>query len=345
MDNLKLKVVEKVWETPQSCTFYFENTAGQTVFYKPGQFLTFLLEIGGKEVRRCYSICTVPVKDKMLGITVKRAEQGLASIHFTEKINIGDVLECLHPSGQFYPTMASKNRKEYFLIGAGSGIVPLFSILQTLLFKEPHSTVHLVYANRDEQSIIFNKKLANLELQYSDRLNIVHVLSRPSSGWLGFKGRLNEDLLVDIVQECAQEPKQETMFFLCGPHDFMKMAERTLVQIGYPNDTIKKEDFASNVTVEKSNGIHSLVKIIYKNQEYEFQISEGQSILDAALENGIKIPYSCTNGVCTACIGTCVDGKVDFSSSDALSKNEIAQGYVLTCVGYPLTSNVTIRVD
>ena len=345
MDILKLKLVKKVWETPHACTFYFENTVGHTVFYKPGQFLTLLLVIGGVEVRRSYSLCTVPVKDKLLGITVKRAPQGLASIFLTEKVNVGDTLECLYPSGLFYPQIASKNRNNYFLIGAGSGIVPLFSILQTLLIKEPHSKIHLVYANRDEFSIIYDKILSNLELQYSDRLNIVHVLSRPKSEWMGFRGRLNENLVEKIIQECCSKQKHENRFFICGPHDFMKMTEDTVLQMGYSADVIKKEDFVLNVTVYKSKGMLSLVKIIYKDQEHEFQMPEGQSILDAALENGIKIPYSCTSGICTACIGTCVEGKVDFSTSQALSQNEIQKGYVLTCVGFPTTPKVTIHID
>jgi len=348
MVNLRLKVVGKVVETSDSCTFSFENTAGNTLFYKPGQFLTVILELKGEEHRRSYSLCTVPVKDKFPAITIKRVDGGVVSNHLIDHLKVGDVLECLHPVGMFFPVLDLKNKKEYFLFAAGSGITPLYSILQTILLKEPHSNVNLIYSNKDESSIIFKSKIDELELQFLDRLKVVHILSRPIETWQGFKGRLTNELVQNLVSELIQVEKTNVLFFLCGPLEFMNTCKSAIVDLGFSSESIKREDFATTKVVETDFypiDDDKEVKLFYNGKEYDFLVPNGKSILKGALENGIRIPYSCESGVCTACIGTCIEGEVDFSFSDALSENEKKQGYILTCVGKPVTQKVVIRID
>ncbi len=348
MSELKLKVVQKNWETPDTCTIYFENVAGSTVFYKPGQFLTFLLNLKGNEVRRSYSLCTVPVKDKHPAVAVKRVANGLGSNYLIDHLKIGDVLESMHPTGIFVPELSLSNKKEYFLIAAGSGISPLFSILQTILLKEPKSIINLIFSNRNEASIIFKTKLDDLELDYQDRLKVVHILTKPTVNWQGFRGRINEQLLKDLISELNQFPKTDALFFLCGPTDFMATAERTIKELGFKTSAIKKEEFSTtNLMKDAKNeiGEEKQVKILYQNQEHEFLLAAGKSILEGAQENGIRLPYSCTNGFCTACIGTCIEGEVDISRSDVLSENEKKQGLILTCIGRPISSKVVVKID
>lgn len=349
MVNLRLKVVEKVVETSDSCTFFFENTAGNTLFYKPGQFLTIIIELKGGEHRRSYSLCTVPVKDKFPAITVKRVQGGLVSNHLIDTIEVGDVVECLHPAGTFSPILDLKNKKEYFLFAAGSGITPLYSILQTILLKEPLSNVNLIYSNKDELSIIYKSKLDDLELQFLDRLKVVHILSKPTETWQGFKGRLTNELVQDLVSELSQATISNSMFFLCGPSGFMNTCKSAIENLGFVAESIKKEDFAGAKITETDISVvvddDKQVKLFYNGKEYDFLVPNGKSILKGAQENGIRIPYSCESGFCTACIGTCTEGEVDISASDVLSENEKKQGYILTCIGKPVTQRVVIRID
>lgn len=348
MVNLRLRVVDKVVETSDACTFSFENTTGNTLFYKPGQFLTVILELKGEEYRRSYSLCTVPVKDKFPAITVKRVQGGLVSNYLLDHLKVGDMLECLHPAGTFTPVLDSKNKKEYFLFAAGSGITPLFSIMQTILLKEPHSNVHLIYCNRNVSSIIYKSKLDELELQFLDHLKVVHVLSKPSEAWSGFGGRLTNELVQNLVSELSQTEKSNVLFYLCGPSGFMHTCKSAIENLGFMAESIKKEDFASTKNVEADISFvdnDKQVKLFYNGKEYEFLVPNGKSILKGAQENGIRLPYSCESGFCTACIGTCTEGEVDISASDVLSENEKKQGYVLTCIGKPVTKKVVIRID
>lgn len=349
MANLNLKVVEKIAETSDAYTFCFENTSGSTVFYKPGQFLTLVLNIGNEEYSRSYSLCTVPVKDKYPAITVKRVQNGLVSNYLIDNIKVGDVVECMYPAGVFHPELDLKNKKEYFLFAAGSGITPLYSILQTILLKEPSSNVNLIYCNRNESTIIYKSKLEELEIQFIDRFKMVHVLSNPSVDWHGFRNRMDGTLARNLIQELAQKTMSDAVFFLCGPSDFMHTCMDTILQMGYEPERIKKEVFgnASMATSTEVNvdGKVKEIKLFHRGKEYDFLVEEGKSILKSALENGIKLPYSCTSGVCTACIGTCLEGEVDISSSDVLSENEKKQGYILTCIGKPISQKVVIQVD
>lgn len=347
---LKVKVKQKIWETKDACSFYFEHREGNTLFYKPGQFLTLLLSINGEEVRRPYSFCTIPVKDKFPGVTVKRVEGGLVSNYLLDNVQEGQELECLYPAGTFFAEIHPLHKKEYVLVASGSGITPLYSILQTVLFKEPGSNVILIYCNRDEDSIIYKSKLDTFEFQFADRLKVVHVLSQPTNDWMGFRGRLDANLLENLVSELVTLSLEALSFFLCGPTLFMKDVEATFLSMGFTQDRIRKEDFGSFVSpMETTSSFSSAqtkeVTIIYRKNEDTFLLSEGQTILDAALDNGVRMPYSCRMGVCTACLGTCIEGEVDLGNSDALSENEKKKGYVLTCIGKPISDKVVIQID
>jgi ring-1,2-phenylacetyl-CoA epoxidase subunit PaaE len=348
----RIRIKEKIWETQDTCSFYFENLEGNTLFFKPGQFITVHFLLNGQEFRRSYSLSTVPVRDKRPGIAVKRVKGGIISNYMLDNLEVGDTLEYDFPAGTFYPELGAQNKTCYFLIGAGSGITPLYSMLQTILHKESLAQIVLLYANRNEQSIIFKDKLDQLDFLHSDRLKIIHILSSPSAEWPGFKARLHDDLLKNLILELNQLEAQDTRFFLCGPDPFMQMAKETILELGFVSSAIKMEKFVplaspqKKVDTEPSPGMSSkTAKIVYGSKEYMIEINGDQTILEAALENGIKLPYSCQNGVCTACMGTCLEGKVDVSDADALTESEKNKGYILTCVGRPISDHVVIQVE
>ena len=345
MDTLKFKIKDKFWETPEACSFVLENVNGNTLFYKPGQFLTLIVNFNGVEHKRSYSLSSVAVKDKHPCITIKKLKSGNVSSFLIESLHIGDHIEAHYPAGMFTPELHPANVRQYYLLAAGSGISPLFSMLKSILLKEPKSVLNLIYSSRDEEHIIYHKQISQLEFEHPEKLNVVHLLSNPSENWQGFKGRADQELLQNLISELSLDIDKS--FFLCGPKDYMDMAENAIILLGFSKDLIKRESFSAEIKkgfIEEF-AVNKYVKIFHRNNVFEFQLTSNQTILDGALDNNYRIPYNCASGVCTACIGTCLEGEVDMGDSDALSENEKKKGLVLTCIGIPLTERTVIQID
>ena len=219
-------------------------------------------------------------------------------------------------------------------------------MLKSILIKEPKSFVNLLFSSRDEGHIIYSKQVTHLEFEFPERLNVTHLLSNPSENWQGFRGRADQELIQNLISELSLDI--EKSFFLCGPQDYMEMAEIAIKTLGFASENIKKESFKSeskphSQMIKVPSNKH--VKIIYRKEVYEYELEEDQTILDGALDNNYRIPYNCASGVCTACLGKCIEGEVDMGDSDALSENEKKMGLVLTCIGKPISDRVVIQID
>ncbi len=183
-----------------------------------------------------------------------------------------------------------------------------------------------------------------------------HVLSQPGSGWKGLSGRLNRSMILKIMDRLSLPPLYDTEYYLCGPEEMMQEVKEALKIRRVPAERIHKESYASTLQDspaqsgevrtaegEETNTTH-VVTIQYEGAEYKVEVSPDQTILDAALAEDIDLPYSCQSGLCTACRGKCLSGKVVLDEQDGLSEPEVDEGYVLTCVGHPLTSDVVIEI-
>ena len=346
-----LKVKELIKETEEAVTIVFEHPAKGKLSYKPGQFLTLILTIDNEKLRRSYSLCTAPSADDFPAITVKKVINGKASNYLFNTIKQGDVIEAMQPAGTFTVETKRFGSRNAVLIGAGSGITPLLGIAKAILEDESSSTVYLLYGNRNEQSIIFEKKLEALTTKYKGRLKTIHVLSQPDASWKGQTGRLNRPSIIKLLETFPSFKFAKADYFICGPEGMMHEALDALKILGVPGDKIHKESFASSAPQESghivtSNSIADTeVMVIYQGTEYKFKVPASQSILQAALDQDIDLPYSCQSGLCTACMGKCVSGKVKLDETDALSDKELEKGYVLTCVGHPVTNDVVIEID
>ena len=174
-----------------------------TFDYKPGQHLNIKFVIDGKEARRSYSLNSCPQKWELLQVTVKRARGGLVSNYVNDRLQVGDQLEVMPPTGTFAAAIDADHYKHYFLFGAGSGITPLLSILRSVLEAEKHSFVHLFYGNRNLSSMLFRGQLEELQKQYQERFMLVHVLTEPYSDWTwswkGRKGRIDKEAVESLV--------------------------------------------------------------------------------------------------------------------------------------------------
>ncbi len=350
----QLKVKEVIKETKDAITIVFEQPENPLT-YKSGQFLTLILTIDGKEVRRAYSLSSSPLVDNEMAVTVKRVDGGLVSNYLNDRCSAGDTIKVMEAMGSFTTEYNETNKRHLIMFAGGSGITPMMSIIKTLLVKEPDSICSLIYCNRNLESIIFRDALDELQANYEGRLRVIHVLDDAPMNWQGHSGLLNHDMLVKIFERLPDWGNDHTTFLMCGPEGMMKNVQNILIEQEIPEDNIYKESFVAG-TIDKelkgadeedesSDSAESReVKVIYDGEEHVFKVEAGNTILETALDLGIDLPYSCQSGLCTACRGKCISGKVKLDEEEGLSESELAEGYVLTCVGHPVSDDVVIEI-
>jgi ring-1,2-phenylacetyl-CoA epoxidase subunit PaaE len=348
---IHLTVKEVIRETEDAVTLVFQNPASP-LKYKPGQFLTLIINIKGEKVRRSYSLCTYPGVDSDPAVTVKKVPGGLVSTFVADNVKPGDQIEVMEPMGIFTAEPDYHKKRDIVLAGGGSGITPLMGIARAILHDEPLSTVYLFYANRDENSIIFSNKLNQLKAEHGDRFHVIHVLSQPLNNTHKPAGRLNRSSFIKLLETFPKLDLAKAEYFVCGPKGLMEEIEHGLALLKVPSTQIHKESFVSGPAEEAKGKVVEAtqdgpkeVTIIYQGNEYKIVVPQNKTILQTALDKKIDLPYSCQSGMCTACMGKCTSGKVHLDDPDGLSDKEIDQGYVLICVGHPVSSDVVIEID
>jgi ring-1,2-phenylacetyl-CoA epoxidase subunit PaaE len=350
----ELKVKNIIHETRDAIVIIFEQPAEGKIEYKSGQFLTLIAPVNGKDVRRAYSLCTSNFVDNDLAVAVKRVEKGVMSNWLADHLKPGSKLKVMEPMGQFTTEYVKTQKRHIIMFAGGSGITPMMSIIKSMLTQEPESIVSLIYCNRDIDSIIFKKSLEELETKYEGRLHVIHVLDNAPMNWQGYSGLLNHDMLTKLFERIPDWGVQSTTFLMCGPEGMMKNVETLLAQRNIPKEKIFKESFVQGtIDKEEKQDVATTaagplkereVTIRYDGQEYKVVVPPNKSILETALDQGIDLPYSCQSGLCTACRGKALSGQVKLDEEEGLSKSERAEGYVLTCVGHPLTDDVVIEI-
>ena len=337
-----LKVKEVTRETADAVSIHFEQPKSGHITYQSGQFFTVTVEVNGKEERRAYSLCSSPYTDACPAVAVKRVANGVVSNYLNDHVKAGDTLKLMEPNGNFTTEFHASNSRHLLLFGGGSGITPLISLAKSTLSQEPNSRVTLVYANRDVQSIIFNKTIN--KLAKDERFEIVHVLETPKEGFKSYKGYLNQDIVREVTNKVQPETAE---FFICGPAPMMEITIGALKALGIADEKIRKESFVStapNHTESPDELTEKEVTIIYDGESYKYTVAPNETILEKGLEEEIDLPFSCQSGLCTACRGKCLSGKVKMDEEEGLSESEREEGYVLPCVSHPLTDDVVIEI-
>lgn len=342
---MTLKVKEVIKETSDAVTIAFKQPLFRKIKYQSGQFLTVIVSVNGQSLRRSYSLSSSSITDDALAVTVKRVQNGVVSNYLNDHVKEGDKIDLMEPMGNFTPPESAKN---LILWGAGSGITPLMSVIKTALVGDSSRTVTLIYANTHENSIIFKKQLAELENKYSGRFKVLHILSKPQSpNWAnGLRGRLTNERTPDILNACPDLKNTNSYVMICGPQGFMEVAEQIVRGLGFGSERILKESFYLETAISDNNSlIERKVTVLLAGQSHTLTVSPKKTILDAALDKNLDMPYSCQSGLCTACRGLCKSGKVKMDTSDGLSNKELAEGYVLTCQSHPLSDDVVIDMN
>ncbi|MEO0334926.1 MAG: ferredoxin--NADP reductase [Pseudomonadota bacterium] len=361
-----LKVAEKIQETPNAYSFRFEIPAElETRFqYKAGQFVTLFLSVGEKHIRRSYSLCTSPSHDRHFQITVKQVEGGLGSNHLANSIHESDTVYVTPPQGTFFQPIESGKAAEYFFIAAGSGITPVFSILKETLTTDPSAKAYLLFANRDEDHIIYKDLLADLTQTFSNRLFITHQLSKPKSAYPG-SGRCDEARVSDFVAE--HKASQHVQAYLCGPDGFMDCARAALMSHGFNESQVRTESFTTVVADQQAQQQESTPEIelegvvigdttaktaiptkmtaILNGETVEVDVDPDVSVLENLINAGQNPPYSCMDGACMACMAKVTSGKVVQEDFGILTDDNVDAAEALTCQAKAASDNLVVDFD
>lgn len=340
-DAVRLVVREIVRETDDACSVVLEPPADRVAdfTYRPGQFLTLQLPHPDGAVARCYSLCSSPDVDDELRIAVKRVADGPGSNWINDVLAVGDEVECLPPGGVFTPKSLDD---DLLLFAGGSGITPVLAILKSALTVGSGRIV-LVYANQHERSVIFGEQLRDLVEANPERLHVLHWLE-------SLQGLPSRALLKAFIA-----PYREYSAFLCGPSPFMETVTHALRDCAVPPSRIHIEKFQSLtenpftmaapvVSDDPADaGDTTQLQVDLDGETHSFDWPRQTKLLDFLLEKGLKAPYSCRQGACSACACILDEGEVKMLTNEILEQEDLHEGYVLGCQSLPLTDTVKIR--
>jgi ring-1,2-phenylacetyl-CoA epoxidase subunit PaaE len=355
----QVKVLKVVQETSDAVSVSFEvpEELKSNFNFLPGQYTTLRLNINGEQVNRSYSFCSSPFMNEPLTIAVKRVENGKGSNFVNNHFKPGTEVELMEPMGNFHTELNEHSAKHYVLFGGGSGITPVLSILKSVLVKEPKSKVTLFYGNRNENSIIFKQLLAELVTQFGNRLKLVYIFDAPLAP-ATYSGYVVKEMALKLLRENTDMNFQSAEFFICGPTPMMKEVESALNLLDIPKSKIHIEYFTAKAeedrvaadvgTVASTEAPFTgktKVTIIFDGNTREFEVSEKETILEAALDAGYDPPYSCMVAACCTCRAKLISGKVEMDDRESLTDGEIAKGYVLTCQAHPKSNGIILNYD
>ena len=319
--------------------------------FLPGQHLPIQIEIDDKPVRRTYSICSVPGAWP-LEIGIRIQPDGRFSGFVAERLQAGDVLQVMPPFGQFHASIDPANEKTYLAFASGSGITPIISIMKATLEQEPGSRFLLFYGNRRQNTTMFIDDLYALKNSFPERLQLYFLFTREEQEYPIFSGRLDGEKTAELYKTFCNglEPDEA---FVCGPDTMIESVRNALLELNMNDDVIHVERYgaprkkpvaspAETATGEQDRKI----TIIIDGHKKSFQMSsEGGSILDAAAEHGIELPFSCKGGVCATCRTHVREGEVRMDTNYGLEPWEVEKGYVLACQSHPVSDGVTLDYD
>jgi len=319
----------------------------QQFSFHPGQHLTIKAEVNGEELRRCYSICSSP-QEQQLEIGIKAIPEGRFSNYAVKELQAGDQLEVMTPQGHFGFTPEATQQKNYLGIAVGSGITPVLSMLKSALEQEKDSTFTLLYGNRNANSMMFRNELLGLKNRYPQRLHINYFFSRETNDVPLWNGRLDGAKLRELGKGLF-DWSQFDACYICGPEEIFEDCYTALVEGGLSEENYHAERFnTTSKPREKSlnQSENTLVKIKRDGRKMTIDMtSQDDSLLDAALRQGVDLPYACKGGVCATCICKVNSGEVEMATNYSLESDQIENGYVLSCQTVPTSSEIEIDFD
>lgn len=341
----KLTIKNIVKETSDAVSVLFDvpTNLQEEFSFIAGQYVTLKTTINDEEVRRAYSLCSLP-KSNEFKVAIKAVENGKFSVYATTQLKAGDTLEVSKPEGKFI--LNPEPNKNYIGFAAGSGITPVLSMIKSVLETEPTANFTLVYGNKSVTDTIFYSELNELKNTYPKRFNLHYIFSRKSEENALF-GRIDKANTNYFVKNTYKE----TVFnkaFLCGPEQMVNIVSETLLENGFLTENIHYELFTASSDKENLSEIkdgNTQITILLDDEEISFSMEQTKAILAAALNNNLDPPYSCQGGVCSSCIAKVTEGKAIMTKNDILTDEELEDGLILTCQAHPTTATIKIDFD
>ncbi|NNN28839.1 ferredoxin--NADP reductase [Streptomyces sp. S3(2020)] len=319
-------VVKIVQETPDARTFVLDPHDGPFA-YQAGQFCVFRVRVDGRDLLRSYSMSSAPETDAELMTTVKRVPGGKVSNWLHDHVGEGDEVELTQPRGLFCLRPA-----ETPLLGfsGGSGITPILSLAKSALAATCRP-VRLLCADRDRASAIFDAALTELAAEFPGRLSVVRHLDAE-------RGLVDADAIREFVGADGGADA-----YVCGPEPFMELVESVLPGPG----RVFSERFGGApqpppVTRPVADGT---VTIVLGTKRATVAKHPNETLLQSARRAGLTPPFSCEAGNCATCMARITEGSATMRVNDALTEDEVAEGYVLTCQGVPDEGSVTVHYE
>jgi 3-ketosteroid 9alpha-monooxygenase subunit B len=329
----QVRIAEVISETADACSLVLAvpPELAETFAYSPGQFLTVRIPRDGDgSVARCYSLSSSPHAGDRPTITVKRMVGGHASNWIADHLAAGSVLDTLPPAGTFSPRSLEG---DFLLFAGGSGITPVMSILKSVLARG-HGRIVLVYANRDDRSVIFGPELRRLQAA-GDRLLVVHWLD-------SVQGPPTAAGIAALARPYAGHD-----VFVCGPDPYMAAVRQALGELGVPARRVHVERFVSLAenpfeAAETTGGVAATLEVTLDGQTRQLPWPAGTRMLDVLIDEGLDPPFSCRQGICGACACQLTGGEVEMVHNEVLEAADVSDGYILACQAVPLTTAVAV---
>lgn len=335
-------------ETHDVKTFIFSGRTPQFFRYRPGQFLTLDLEIDGVQINRCYTISSAPTRPYSISITVKRVPGGIVSNWLHDNLKPGGEVKALGPAGIF--SCLEHPARKYLFLSGGSGVTPLMSMARSFHDVGGRPDIIFVHSARTPADIVFRDEL-ELMARNQPGLRVTHVCEADGAGepWGGYHGRLSARMLELIAPDF-----HEREIFTCGPGPYMSAVRQMLGDLGFDMSRYHQESFNFEEMFAEAvpDGIDAPApdevsvprfKVQFTKSRRDVECDAGVNVLDAARMAGMRLPSSCTKGICGTCKSRLLSGSVDMKHQGGIRQREIDQGMILICCSKPLSDLVIER--
>ena len=356
--ELSIKKVSPEAAGSVAITFDIPSESLEKFHFEPGQFLTLRADVNGQDVRRNYSISSPRsqfLKRGELEIGIRPVEGGVFSNWAATQLKAGDTVKVMPPEGRF--TIQKPRAIHRVGFAAGSGITPILSIAATTLEEQTESKFTLIYGNRRMSSVMFNEALQDLKDRFPGRFTMIHILSQQAQEVDLLQGRIDADKIKSIIHALLPAKSMDEVF-ICGPEAMIEVTEKALIDSGVPANRVHSERFTTSASqahkvqadIDASKEKTSLSKsvhmtILLDGKEHEVALNPDEHVLDAALNAGLDLPFSCKAGVCSTCRCKVTQGEVTMDKNFTLEADEMAQGFALSCQARAATQKLVISFD
>jgi len=353
---IKISKVERLTKDAVAIQFDLSTEMKKIFSYIQGQHITLRKQIDGQDIRRSYSICKGVNSDE-LQIGIKAIQDGVFSNYANTQLQAGMTIDIMPPQGHFYTELSPENNKHYFLIAAGSGITPMLSHIESILSIEPNSKVTLLYGNKKVPLMMFKDRLSFIKNKYMSRFQWINCLTDQDNEAEILNGRVSPEKIIQLHDSKLIDISSFDEVFICGPEDmtlaiaeafkFWEMKpEKIHYELFFSGTAEKKAIKTQAERAEKFGHEAANISIKVAGRQTKFKLEKGgDNILDAAMEEGADLPYSCKGGVCATCKAKVIKGNVEMDLNHSLTEQEVKDGMILTCQAHPISDEVEIDFD